>query len=43
MLLPMWVRLWGILQTPIFNYKNVKQPGGLTRTGATSPDSLKRP
>jgi predicted dinucleotide-binding enzyme len=24
MLLPMWVRLWGVLQTPLFNYKIVK-------------------
>lgn len=24
MLLPMWVRLWSVLQTPLFNYKIVK-------------------
>ncbi len=24
MLLPMWVRLWGVLQTPLFNYSIVK-------------------
>lgn len=28
MLLPIWVRLWGALQTPVFNFKVVRQAAG---------------